>query len=93
MTDTELRSDISLFYNDLSEYRISIEGKMADKVIVKYMARRSERNRQAVIEALDNYWSARNGHDQPVFTYNSPEDRQRGIEIDNRYAQAYRDYN
>lgn len=80
----DLETEKMLFNFDLSEYHNSDEGQKARKAIQEGAPD------EEVRQALDIYWSRRNGEG---LTYSNEEARQKGKEFDRYIAELYKEQN
>ena len=86
MSDETIKEDKFLFYNDLSEYKNSVQGKY-----VKY-ALESD-NRELLTMAFYVYWHCRNASDKPTFTYVNDDDRLKAVARDRYISDLYSQQN
>lgn len=71
------------FNNDLEEYKASEQGQRVQNAKTK----------EEQVKALNIYWEARNGQENPTFTYNTQEDQKKGEELDHLICELYHDQN
>ena len=86
MSDETIKEDKMLFYNDLSEYKKSIQGGYVRYAIDK-------NNKEMITMAFYIYWYCRNASDTPTFTYASDDDKLKGIENDRYISDLYKQQN